>query len=319
MGIIGHCYCQYKNFKRNALRRISTSAKWSALARIGNSYIVKMTIFAPFVGSLLIFNQNILELFDYSNIFLSNINQEINYNGISSYALGKLYFIYFGLFLIGAASIVYSIYCPEIISRFPFSDEYNKSRIGLNSPILCISSFESIAEAYARDSDSLPWHSASSKDSLSYSDELVGLAYSLLMRVYNQTELFIDADDAEVVNCESENQIENEKSSYAEIKTEYEPNAFDGYIMPTGYIDVSAMARDISSSPRALWPIVIPLKESSFKFQSDVYHLQYMIDDLSMPYQRLFCSGAYALGFIALFIPSAETFVRVFVHFFGIM
>lgn len=296
-----------------AIKKLAINSKWSTLSRIGNSNLVKLTIIAPFVGSLIIFNHNILYMFDLSSRFLSDINIEHNNHSISDYAIGKIYFIYFGLFFLGIGSIIYSIFCPEDISKFPFSDEYNRSRIGLNSPTLCVSSFENVAEAYAREGDSLPWSKSTLKHKLSYSDKLEQLTYALLMRIhgaFNWGDIYDSDTSLDAKDC----------SRNIDTSIDDEPNygdASNGYTQMNGYINTTEMAKDIVSSPRVMWGITIPLKETSFEFQADVYHLKYMVDDLSAPYQRLACSSAYATGFILLLIPSLETFARVLGHVFN--
>ncbi|QWK80043.1 hypothetical protein [Ochrobactrum sp. BTU1] len=297
-------------FLKNLLKGMSTRAKWSTLTRVGNSYIVRLTIVAPFVGGLLIFNQNVIDVLDFSTVFLDAVGIANGTSGISSYALAKLYYIYFGLFFLGVGSILYSLYCPEKIAKFPFSDDYNRSRLGLNSPTLCISSFETIAEAYARDADVLEWRSKTFRDGLAYSDELGQLTYSLLMRIYGDHEWEQNEPEAHDFVAPRTDDIEDDGVyRLGTVSTHY--------VMPNGYISVDNMAKDIVSAPRIMWRITIPLKEGSFKFQSDVYHLSYMVDDLSLPTQRLLCIFAYLFGFIILLIPSIETFLRISVNLFN--
>lgn len=170
---------------------------------------------------------------------------------------------------------------------------------------------------YAIDSGVLSWHNKSITDTLSYDDKISSLTYSLLMRMW--TDFKWDDEDA-VVNEENstptENDVRRDTSKGDDDLPFDEPGFHNSYMIGTGYLDLSYLAKDLIDSPRVMWGFTIPFKDSSFKFQSDVYHLHYMVEDMSLPIQRLLCFSIYAIGFLFLIIPSIDTFVRVLLGFF---
>lgn len=236
------------------------------------------------------------------------INTSINSN--DEYSLGKIYYLYFGLFSLGVGSIIYSLFCPENISTFPNCDDYTRSRIGLKSPTLCTSSFEKVCEIYARNGDYLDWRTRNWLDDISYSNKLGTLTHSLLMHIHGASPP-IDFDEQEEVDASPK--TETEKDTTDDYDFNY-GDCSNGYMQPNGYINTGALAKDMVSAPRIIWIYTMPIKETAFQFQADVYYLEYMVDDLSSPIQRLACAITYAIGFILLLIPSLETFVRVLGH-----
>lgn len=296
----------FQNFEPERFRALG---KWSTLSRIGNSYIAKSTILAPFIGAMILFNENIFQYMEPSKHFLQLIGFEPAIDNSSQYYQSRIYYLYIGLFLIGISSVIYSIFCPDTISNFSFIDEYTRSRVSLSSPTICTTSFESILTPYAIDAGVVSWHDKGITDTLSYDDKISSLTYSLLMRMWTDFKW----DEEEV-----ENDIRRDTSKDNDELSFDEPGFHNSYMLGTGYIDLSYLAKDLIDSPRVMWGFTIPFKDSSFKFQSDVYHLHYMVEDMSLPIQRLLCFLIYAVGFLFLIIPSIDTFVRVLVGFLSL-
>ncbi|KAB7694293.1 hypothetical protein GBN33_16645 [Plesiomonas shigelloides] len=97
---------------------ISIVPKWCNLRLVGNSKVVKLTIFMPFIGYLILFNNEIVNYFALSNNALG-LDPSIT----ESMSFSRLYQLYFGLMLVGVASALFSIFCPPIVKAN--DDEYS--------------------------------------------------------------------------------------------------------------------------------------------------------------------------------------------------
>src|SRR6185436_14747449 len=66
------------------------NVKWQTLRGLGNSTAVKLTIFIPIIGYLVIFNETVVKYIDLSQRFLGQSSE--------TYNEWRLIFVYFGLF-----------------------------------------------------------------------------------------------------------------------------------------------------------------------------------------------------------------------------
>ena len=102
---------------------------WEGLTRIGRSRLISLTIFVPVVGYLIIFNENVIQLLELSKALFPD-------NGTNNFKiwfsnLDRLFYIYFGLMLLGLASILYQLYCPTLIKEHRNDRNYIRDEINL--------------------------------------------------------------------------------------------------------------------------------------------------------------------------------------------
>src|SRR5688500_3032876 len=85
---------------------------WADLRSIGNSKAVQASPAFPFVGYLILFNDEVARFLSMKALEASGAS------GLSDvlWAL-KLYFVYFGLMALGIGSGIYQIYCPFIVKK----------------------------------------------------------------------------------------------------------------------------------------------------------------------------------------------------------
>lgn len=93
---------------------------WSTLRAIGNSPAVKMTIFIPLIGYMVIFNENILRYVQLSEYIFGNDVA----TGAGAHVSLRLIVIYFGLSFLAVGSIIYQLFCPVEVKRFKTSIDY---------------------------------------------------------------------------------------------------------------------------------------------------------------------------------------------------
>lgn len=80
---------------------------WESLGKIYRSKAVNLTICIPFIGYLLLLNDQAAAL----TLFTAVIDET------PAASLVRLYQIYFGLVFLGLASILYMIFCPRVIKE----------------------------------------------------------------------------------------------------------------------------------------------------------------------------------------------------------
>lgn len=111
--------------------RIS-AAEWANLARIGQSKVVRLTILVPIFGYLILFNEQVVYLFEVSTQVVKGLNtvpgiQEV----ISNDTKMRLYFFYFGFTFVGLSSFVYQMLCPSLIKDYSSEREFIREEVGL--------------------------------------------------------------------------------------------------------------------------------------------------------------------------------------------
>ena len=106
---------------------------WDQLRGICEIKVVRLTVFAPFIGYLILFNEQLTHLLNLSNELLpaeyfryfwqdtSKTNEEL--------ASNRIFLIYFGLFFLGLGSILYGIACPHLLKKYGSSSEYLRDEL----------------------------------------------------------------------------------------------------------------------------------------------------------------------------------------------
>lgn len=97
------------------LQRLSA---WTALRSIGNSTTAKLTIIIPFVGYLIIFNENLSKYMQLSSELFGH------HVGDPATVPWRLLAVYFGLSLIAIASLLFATFCPQEIKKYGYTEVY---------------------------------------------------------------------------------------------------------------------------------------------------------------------------------------------------
>src|SRR6478672_12164520 len=94
---------------------------WSSLRRIGQSRWVSLTIFVPVLGFLILFNQAVVHALAIAPEVLAKIfgvETSMPQSIATGLTLNRLYFLYYGLSLIGFASGIYFLRCPNLLKQY---------------------------------------------------------------------------------------------------------------------------------------------------------------------------------------------------------
>lgn len=100
---------------------------WSAIRRIGQSRLLALTIVVPFLGSLLLFNQSVVDFLMLSPELVGRwLHLSANETGgaAKKLTMARLYYVYFGLTFLGMGSALFVLFCPLEIKNYSTPIEY---------------------------------------------------------------------------------------------------------------------------------------------------------------------------------------------------
>lgn len=93
---------------------------WSKLRSLGNSHSVRLSALFPFVGFWILFNDQAHQF-----LKLSVLDGDLAAQGcIAAIWRNKLFFVYFGLLLMGIGSFIYQARCPYVVRKHADWSDY---------------------------------------------------------------------------------------------------------------------------------------------------------------------------------------------------
>lgn len=98
--------------------------EWSTLRQIGNSRLVRLSGLFPFVGYIILLNDNVAEFLNFSTKYVSF---HVSTPG------ARLYLLFFGLLLTGVGSLIYEIFCPLELKKYARPADYMSAEISIVS------------------------------------------------------------------------------------------------------------------------------------------------------------------------------------------
>jgi len=90
---------------------------WTRLRSLSNSTAVKLTVFIPLIGYIVLFNSYVVDYLALSRHLFSSGDTISNISW-------RLIFIYFGLIFLAIGSAIYQFFCPVEIKQFATSADY---------------------------------------------------------------------------------------------------------------------------------------------------------------------------------------------------
>lgn len=261
------------------LVELATNAtRWSILKAFTNSRAAQLTVLAPFIGYLIVFNS---ELKLYLNF---NLPENSNSVMVEWLKVHSLTYLYFGLVLYGVATAIFSISCPNNIKENKNIIEYvqkmeevktrNLVRRHLNHLLqmfLQLNSGERSSPFFADLHPSFPTTAASPLHLMI--EELAASGIS---------------DEETIVSFQtgSGNWMTNEimESMLSERRVE-----------------------------RVFW---MPLYSASFDLSKDVFYVSYLADDYKLFFVRVLNLMFFLLGVGFLIVPTIATIIAVIFSFF---
>jgi hypothetical protein len=266
---------------------------WSAIRRIGQSRLLGLTIVVPFLGSLMLFNQSVVDVLTLSPELVRRwlqLSASETADAARKLTLSRLYYVYFGLSFLGIGSALFVLFCPLEIKNYSTPIEYqtiegphaSKPRMTLILPF--------VALQYSRwMGDEVPYAPMGVIREMGLPDDFQVLFSAVVREMY----LKVLSDTVDEIRENLAGDPDN-GHPYEDFRNRPDP---------------SKIADVIHSGRRIQMGFVDSLEEEAAEqFRNDVLMLHYMALDHTKPYFRLVIAAFYGLGFGLLLIPTAQTF-----------
>lgn len=271
----------------------------------------------PFIGTLLLFNQSVLDAVRIPEELIRSWGIGLSFS-VSDASLLRLKLTYFGLCFLGLASFAFTLRCPEIVKRYGSAAEFVRG----DEPLFTGPRVEATAGDIIGNMETRTRH-----------DEFGRSATFACPPTLNQrTYALIDEIGARLLREQNEEedrerearQKANETSSAYELE-QLEPDAtpeqeakwweerekYDFRSRQGPGVDVDKLLNLIYEGNRADQWYYYRLTTIGREYPVDVMSLSYMWQDFSRPWARLLISIVYMVGFLMLSIPTAFTFASV--------
>jgi len=273
-------------FKLFSFGQIHPAARipWSSIRRIGQSRLLALTIIVPFLGSLLLFNQYVVDVLVLSpeivKRFLSAVQLD-SQTVAREVTLTRLYYVYFGLCFLGIGSGLFALLCPLEIKTYDSSRSY----LTAEAPLVSRARMGIILPAVAQRFDE--WFGAA------YSEN-----WSITRKIAAPDEL-----------CSMFSQVI--KAIYVDLRTDEKPE--EAPEDREGRPDVSKIASALytRTTVRPIFAHNMEGHASHSSHRNDVLMLHYIALDHSKPWFRIIVSAFYAAGFVTLLWPTGLTFLQL--------
>ena len=251
---------------------------------------MRAVMFAPLIAYLIIFN-------DYAIGFFNQVSNNMGLSATESLNLTNVYFLYYGLILVGTGSIIYGFCCPVSVARFADSMDFASAVQSLTARTFVLSYFDDILKKFTQN-DNRGQETAT----LDYPEGTRLRTSEIVVEVYRK---YLERDRAEWLD----NTEDEEGDRWQEFHHEF--------VAGSGYFIAEAIADRAYQAPKVIWAFSEPYRAvAAQEFASDIAFIKYEIDDHSQPIMRFFTAIFYVLGFILLLVPSVSTFIKLTVALF---
>jgi len=278
--------------------------------------MLSLTIVVPFLGSLLLFNQHVVDLLTLSPDLVRRwmkLSVEASEVMARQLTLSRLYYVYFGLTFLGVGSALFAMFCPQIVKNYASSIGCVQAESSLvtGSRIALIVSDVSLSYAQWLDEEHFVARLPSTIRQLGLPDDFFNLCSVALVEVFSDlpSELFEHNPSTSAPQASSQQASASERSG--PINDPDEP-FYDRRGQPAP--DRIALAL-VSGRRRIQWFVRAFHKEAgSEKHRNDMLALHYMALDNTRPRLRILVAFFYGLGFALLAIPTVITFAQLTWH-----
>lgn len=269
---------------------------WSMLRTLGQSRLLKLTVVAPFLGTLILFNENLVSMLTLSPAVVGRwFGVEATPAAAKAFTLTRLQLTYFGLVFLGTAAFLFSVLCPREIKRFSTPVDFIEFEKATMTLVRTGQLVESVARDYLR-----VWEPEVKMviiRRLTYPYWLMDAFHTVFQRLGEAVFWAESNDDT------ASSEAEGEDASAEHISY--------GYLTHRGDVDAEALAQTVASRARVTRAIWSQVDIEAQKELIDVLLLRYQALDHRRPLFRMAVTVFYAFGFAALAWPTIHTFYLV--------
>ncbi|MBB4258059.1 hypothetical protein [Bradyrhizobium sp. CIR3A] len=279
----------YRSLENHPIAKVP----WSAIRRIGQSRLLAFTIIVPFLGSTILFNQTVVDALALSpelvRRWLHLDSGDQLKESAHALTLTRLYYAYFGLSFLGFGSALFGLFCPTTIKDYSSVTAYQATE----APFASKPRFRIMLRQIGYEACYWDWFDE---------DQFLFTSPVWFRRAGAPTDFQILFNTVMLEIYGTWGSAHPESDLDAEV---YEDRR--------GHPDTSKLARAMAFPNRIQSIFVDELADNAFDqgTRSDVLALAYMAHDNSKPALRLCTASCYAIGFLLLLIPTAQTFYSV--------
>ena len=273
------------------LGTLSSKITWQMLASIGRSNVGKLTILTPFIGYLVIFNPSFEQFFQSTLPAGSGPETSLL---ISLHDL-RVYFLYFGLLLIGCGMIVFALLAPPSVRQFPTESSYIAEMESVKSPSLVVARFDELVGNFLKYNKGEARSPFFAVQHPSFPAAPSTFLHDLIAK------LLTELPKVELPQPKSE-------EPYGSLHR-VSPHAIpleDGFITTD-----EVMERMFESGITTEMVYSQILRDQAVKFSSMVFFVDYVAANHSRFLARLWTYALYGFGFIFLLVPTVTTSLLV--------
>lgn len=190
------------------------------------------------------------------------------------------------------------MWCPIEIKNEPYINKYASAIDLRESSVVAKANLQRVLDMYFENNRNVE------DDYLPANPEYPNLIevdfYNLINEMFNA-----------VVKQESADQPSEQTDSRNEEDEENYDTFMSSMYLGSGYPDINQIAHSVWSSPKVIWAFTMPFKGLSPTYAKDIAYVLFKTLDYSNFRARAFVAFFYMMGFLLLFKPTAETFVRL--------
>lgn len=282
-----------------------TVPTWATLRTLGQSKFIAATALVPFLGYLLLFNAQLMDLLVVSPRIVGQLfgmSEQVSQEASRGFTITRLQYTYFGLTFIGVASSLFALLCPNEIKKYAGITDYIDGEQRLITEARRGTLVRAVISNYLLN------HGEEERRGPSY-----------LRRVAYPRPQEIDFDSVVVlitqhINADEDtvdSNLNKEANGGSGVQADIDPDPYKIFVGPRSEIDSERVARIIYNAraiDRGFW---LNFNFSSKDYLEDLLALRYGDLVHSRPSFRIMISFLYLIGFSILLVPTFETFLLV--------
>lgn len=268
---------------------------WSNLHTLGQSRLLALTALVPFVGYLVLFNEQVVDLLLLSPSVIAGwfglepgTTSELT---SKSFTLSRLQLTYFGLVFLGVASFLFTVSCPADVKAHPSVSTFIEHEAPLITNARTSLLVIEVSRKYLRHEPRANGKARLS-DTLSYSDDLRLLFWTVVAEMARKTGVAVPTDKTQETG---------------EL----------GVITGTDEVNCDRVAELVVQRQRVFRVFWEAFDRVARTYTTDLLTLRYRGLVASRPYLRVIVSVCYLLGFAVLAYPTVQTFVLILLRVIG--
>lgn len=258
---------------------------WVTLRNFGQSKVLALTMLVPFLGSLILFNDQLVTILKLTSSAVSGAPVDT-----AAATLHRLKLTYLGLVALGSGSFLFTVFCPSSVKRAASVGEYIASEEPLVTPARMRLLIDEVLQNYY--------------DNISTDGSHFRISYP------EWHSSFFTASVIEVIERMG---LEGDREE-GDPEQGFGPHGLWNY---RGGIRIDRAAEILHHPPGALRSFPQHFAKVAFDSKIDFLALHYNDENMSRPALRIAIATLYVVGFFLLSIPTIATFIAIIGSIFG--